>query len=443
MQKTFNKILACFLGAVALMVVSCNNDTYADRDRGATPEIAYARLCDLDKSDSLIVRASLGTHLCFVGNNLGDVQQVWFNDQKCKLNPTLVTSHTIICDIPSVIPGEVSNNVRFITSTGIEANFPFEVVVPGPVVETMSLEYAPAGSTVTLTGSYFVDDPNVPMTVVFTGGAKAQIKSIEQEKVEIVIPAGAKPGPLTVSTIYGTTETALHYMDQRGMMFEFDGVTGLTNHGWHNAVIETDENAISGNFMRLGDPSITLPGKDAWDDGHFAFEYWAGSWNTPTDYPEREGIRLIDIVDFSKWKDMSIKFELCVPSANPWQSCAMQIIFAGTNLVSMGNPGTDIYGNTVAGCNNTFFQESANPGYPRILYRPWTATQPFHTADQWITVSIPLTQAAYDFNGGNATQGLTPECFSSFTIFVVGGGVEGVDCNPVIKLDNIRVVPTK
>ena len=227
------------------------------------------------------------------------------------------------------------------------------------------------------------------------------------------------------------------------MMFEFDGVTGLTNHGWHNAVIETDENAISGNFMRLGDPSITLPGKDAWDDGHFAFEYWAGSWNTPTDYPEREGIRLIDIVDFSKWKDMSIKFELCVPSANPWQSCAMQIIFAGTNLVSMGNPGTDIYGNTVAGCNNTFFQESANPGYPRILYRPWTATQAFHTADQWITVSIPLTQAAYDFNGGNATQGLTPECFSSFTIFVVGGGVEGVDCNPVIKLDNIRVVPTK
>ena len=443
MKKTFNNILACLLGFAALMAASCSDASYAERDRGATPEIRYARLCDLEKSDSLIVRASLGTHLCFVGNNLGDVQQVWFNDQKCKLNPTLVTSNTIICDIPSVIPGEVSNNVRFITSTGITVDYPFEVVVPGPVVDEMSLEYAPVGSTVTLKGSYFVDDPNVPLNVIFTGGAKAQIKSVEQESVVIVIPEGAQPGPLTVMTIYGTTETALHYMDQRGMMFEFDGVTGLTNHGWHNAVIETDENAISGNYMRLGDPSITLSGKDAWDDSHFAFEYWAGSWNTPTDYPEREGIRLIDLVDFSKWQDMSLKFELCVPSSNPWQACAMQIIFAGTDLISMGNPGVDIYGNTVAGCNNTFFQESANPGYPRILYRPWTAAKAFETADQWITVSIPLTNAAYDFNGGNATQGLTPESFSSLTIFVVGGGVEGVDCNPVIKMDNIRVVPSK
>ena len=36
--------------------------------------------------------------LAFVGDNLGDVQQVWFNDQKAKLNPTMVTSHTIIVD---------------------------------------------------------------------------------------------------------------------------------------------------------------------------------------------------------------------------------------------------------------------------------------------------------------------------------------------------------
>ena len=51
---------------------------------------------------------------------------------------------------------------------------------------------------------------------------------------------------------------------------------------------------------------------------------------------------------------MSLKFELCIPSTAAWQACAMQLIFAGTDKVSMGNAGTDCFGNTVAGCNNSY-----------------------------------------------------------------------------------------
>lgn len=441
MKKLFRVLLpALSIAFVATGIASCSDDTYADQDKGKTPVIKYARSCELEKSDSLIVKASLGSHICFVGDNLGDVQQVWFNDQKCKLNPTMVTSHTIILDIPSVIPGEVSNIARFITSTGLEVEYPFEVVVPGPRIDEMSLEYAAPGTAVTLTGAYFVDDPNVPMEVEFQGGAKAEIKSVTQTATVIVVPEGAQPGPLKVTTIYGSTESTLQYMDTRGMMFDFDGLTGLGNYGWHPAPIETDENAVSGNYVRLGAPDVTMSSTGGWDDGHFAFEYWPGSWNTPTDYPERVGVRLTDIVDFSNWQKMGIKFEMCIPSANAWQAGAMQIIFAGTNLVTMGNGGTDIYGNTIAGPNNTFFQESGNPGYPRGIYRPWTPSQAFHTNDQWITVTIPFTLFTYNFEGAAATQGLTPQSFASLTIFVVGGGLEGVDCNPVIKLDNIRAV---
>ncbi len=440
MKKIFKYMLLAVAAVATGAMASCSDDTDAKKDKGATPVIKYARSCDVDKADSLIVKASLGAHLCFVGDNLGDVQQVWFNDQKSKLNPTMVTSHTIICDIPQVIPGEVTNVARFITSTGIEVEYPFEVVVPGPRVDEMSLEYAPVGSTVTLTGAYFVDDPNVPMSIVFTGGAEASIKSVTQTAVKIEIPEGAQPGPLTVTTIYGTTESTLQYMDTRGMMFDFDGATGLENHGWHNAPIESDETSISGNFVRLGAADVTMSADGGWDDGHFAFEYWAGSWNTPTDYPEREGVRLYDIVDFSDWKNMGLKFELMVPSANPWQAAAMQIIFAGTDLVTTGNGGTDIYGNIIAGPNNEFFQESTNPGWPRALYRPWTASSAFSTGDEWITVTIPFTDFIYDMNGGNATQGYTQDSFASLTIFVTGGGVEGVACNPILKIDNIRAV---
>ena len=41
----------------------------------------------------------------------------------------MVTSHTIIVDIPNLLPGEVTNEARFITSTGVETVYPFNVFV--------------------------------------------------------------------------------------------------------------------------------------------------------------------------------------------------------------------------------------------------------------------------------------------------------------------------
>lgn len=424
------------LGA-GFMASSCSDDTDADKDRGATPVIKYARPCNIDEADSLIVKAPLGAHLCFVGDNLGDVQQVWFNDQKVKLNPTMVTSHTIILDIPSVIPGEVTNIAKFITSTGITVEIPFEVVVPGPRLDEMSNEYARPGSTVTLSGVYFVDDPNVPMTVTFPGDIAATIKSFTQTEMTIEVPQCTEEGPITVETIYGKAQSGFHYLDTRGMMFDFDGLTGLTNRGWHDRPILSDETSISGNFMQLGDGSTPLSADGAWDDMNYSFEYWAGSWNTPTDYPAREGDRLYDIVDFTDFANMTLKFEMCIPSSNPWQAGAMQLIFGGLDIISYGAAGTDCFGNTVPGCNNTWFQDST---WPRALYRPWSSDKAYHTDGEWITVSVPISEFTLNQDGGSASQFLTRESFASFQMFVWAGGLEGAECTPVIKIDNIRVV---
>ncbi|MDE6287060.1 MAG: hypothetical protein K2L99_08720, partial [Muribaculaceae bacterium] len=103
----YTLLLAGF--ATGAMMASCSDDTPAQKDKGATPVVKYVRPADAALSDSLITAASLGQKIVFVGDNLGDVQQIWFNDKKSKLNPTMVTSHTIICDIPNSIPGEVTN----------------------------------------------------------------------------------------------------------------------------------------------------------------------------------------------------------------------------------------------------------------------------------------------------------------------------------------------
>lgn len=430
-------ILFAAVTAVAGMGFTSCSDTDAEADRGATPKIYYARPTDINEADSLLVGAPLGARVVFVGDNLGDVQQIWFNDQKSRLNPTMVTSHTIIVDIPNLLPNEVTNIARFITSTGIETEYPFNVIVPAPRVTAMSCEYAQAGETVTIDGSYFADDPNVPLKVTFPGGIDARISKITQEQIEVVVPEGAAEGPISVTSIYGTGESSFHYLDTRGMMFDFDGLTGLGNGGWHARPIENDGTGISGNYMVLGDGSATLSAAGSWDDGNFSFEYWPGSWNTPTDYPAG-GQRLFDIVDFTNYDKMSLKFEICIPSNAAWQAGAMQLIFAGTDKVTTGNGGTDIYGNTIAGPNNTYYQTG---GWARGLWRPWTDAEAYHTDGKWITVSLPISDFVYDHDGKGASAFLSsPSDFASFVMFLWDGGKEGVDCTPLIKIDNIRAV---
>ncbi len=443
MRKSYKYILLNAAGLlIAGSLASCS-ETDAEKDRGSAPVIKYARMCDSDKADSLVVSARLGTRLAFVGDNLGDVQQVWFNDQKAKLNPTMVTSHTIIVDIPNLIPAEVNNTARFITSTGMEVNYPFNVIVPAPRIDNMSCEYAKAGETVTFKGAYFADDPNVPFTVTFPGGIPAEIKSLSEEEVSVVVPDGAVEGPVTMTSIYGEGSSSFRYMDTRGMLFDFDSPTDFGSNGqwWHAPTFMTDDSSISGKYMMLNANKVTMSADGGWDDSNFAFEYWPGAWTDPVTYPAGIGDRLFDIADFSDFNNKCLKFEINIPAENPWQAGAMQFIFAGTDKISFGNAGLDEFGNNVAGCNNTYFQGD-NEGLARGLWIPWSDTEAYHTNGEWVTVSFPIKDFVYGHNGTGADKFLgSKEDFASLMIFVVAGGKTGVDCQPVFKFDNIRVVP--
>ena len=151
---------------------------------------------------------------------------------------------------------------------------------------------------------------------------------------------------------------------------------------------------------------------------------------------------------------MSLKFEMCIPASNPWAAGAMQIIFAPTSYVTLSGNTPDVYGDAVQGANNIFFRcpgqsdwdgheffSKQNP-LPRALYRPWTATGSFDTGDQWITVTLPIASSfVYSFDGSGLPFSLKEEDFASLTIFIVGGGVNGTECNPYIMIDNIRAIP--
>lgn len=464
----YKHILFLLAAAVAgTSLVSCEDEPDKYEVAGGSPEVYYIRCLSTevagtnDDEDThytngeLVTSASPQSTLCLVGRNMRSVYEMFFNDKKAILNSSYITDNTLIVDVPGSVPEIVTNKIYMITQSGDTVSYDFEVVIPAPTISSMSNEYAPAGSTVTLNGNYIVDDPGTPLTIAFQD-EDGNLVYVDQETISInssytsvsfTVPEGAAEGPITITSIYGTSETVFHYKDTRGMLFDFDGATGLGNHGWHDRVITSDDTSITGNFVQLGDGTTTMDADGGWNDSQFSFEYWPGNWEDPETFTASDGLRLFDVADFSNYSNMSLKFEMYIPDEYPWKAGAMQIIFADVTAVSYGNAGvSDIYGNTLGGCNNSYFQTSSDGGLdiPRALYRPWTDSGSYSTGGEWVTVALPISSSfVYNFDGSSVSTTLSESDFASLVIFVCGGGVQGTDCTPIIKIDNIRVVPNK
>ena len=446
------------LAVMALGLFSCADEPDKYEVASGLPSVSYVRCLSTevqgpnDEPDmhytngELVTEASPQSVICLVGKNLRSVYEMYFNDKKAILNSSYITDNTLIVQIPRSVPETVTDKIYMITKDQDTVTYDFHVIISAPQIISMGNEYAPVGSSQTLIGNYFIDDPGTPLTINFTGAdgsmIPAEITNISSDytQVTFTVPAGAVEGPIYVTSVYGTTKTSFYYKDSRGMLFDFD-TNALDNHGWNGHSSTIDDTALSGRFIQLGDGSSVLNG-ETWDEQHFSFVYWPGSWNSPENYQDGEmGMRLTDLADFSDWSNMALKFEMNIPKEYPWNNAAMQICFAGVDKVTYGAAGVDIYGKTVAGANNVYMTSNATP---RALYRPWStsSTGSYDTGGEWVTVTLPIAaNFVYGWDGSKSSGTLTAESFTSLWIFISSNGVEGVECTPIIKIDNIRVVP--
>lgn len=448
-------LFAVALATVSAGFTSCEDEPDKYEVAGGTPTIDYVRPVDAASKDSLLTEASLNNTICIVGRNLRSVTKINFNDQAAVLNTSYMTDNTIIVTVPKNIPGKVTDKIYFITNNKDTLDYDFKTVVPAPTINGMSNEWAAPGEEVTIKGDYFLDYDNSHLTIKVGDNYTIPYEDLKitQNSIRFNMPEDMpKHEPITITTINGTTKAGFRYMDNRGMLFDFDtpwkeGGEVLGNNGWHNRTITSDGTSLSGNYMVLGETAMGSDGK--WNDGNFSFEYWPGSWQDPETYSSRP--RMQDLADFSDWKNMSLKFEMCIPKDNSWSAAPMQIYFGSVAQVSLGNAGVkDIYGNVLAGANNTFFHDQGK--LARAIYMPWQNTEDklYNTEGKWVTVTIPLANFIYDFDGNKGLSYSGVNDFSAFNIFIVKGAYNdanvfptGVDCNPIIKIDNIRVVPNK
>lgn len=448
-------LFAMTLVAASAGFTSCEDEPDKYEVTGGTPTIDYVRPVDAASKDSLLTGASLNNTICIVGRNLRSVTKINFNDQSAVLNTSYMTDNTIIVTVPKAIPNEVSDKIYFITNKQDTVAYDFKTIVPAPTINSMSNEWAAPGEEVTIKGDYFLDYDNSHLTIKVGDNYTIPYEDlkISQNSIRFNMPEDMpKHEPITITTINGTTKAGFRYMDNRGMLFDFDtpwkeGRDVLGNNGWHNRTITSDGTSLSGNYMVLGETAMGADG--GWNDSNFSFEYWPGSWQDPETYSSRP--RMQDLADFSDWKNMSLKFEMCIPKDNSWSAAPMQIYFGSVAQVSLGNAGVkDIYGNVLAGANNTFLKEQGK--LARAIYMPWQNTEDklYNTEGKWVTVTIPLANFIYDFDGNKGLSYSGVNDFSAFNIFIVKGAYNdanvfptGVDCNPIIKIDNIRVVPNK
>ena len=425
MKRIINSLF--LLSALALTTViftGCKDEPDKYEISGGSPTIRYIRPVNVESADSLLTGAYMDNNICIVGENLRSIVKMFFNDQEAKLIPSLMTDNTLIVTVPGKIPGEVFNKIFMVNNANDTTTYDFKVLVPGPTINNMSNEWAQAGQQATIYGNYFVDDPNTPLSLSING-TKVGIDEFDISHITFTVPAGLMEGPIEITSVYGSTKAKFNYCDTRGMMFnDFgtgDGVapTGLTNHGWHNMQIVNDEYSLDGSYLFLGDCDLE---DGSWMDGNVSFEYWPGDWDgTFTGVNSR----LSDIVNFADFANMALKFEVNIPSSNPWTNLSMQCIFSGDAQV------------TLPTANNTFFNGT---DYPRALWTPWSQTGSYDTAGQWTTVAIPISTFKYKNDGTPAGTPLTPDCFTGLTLFIWSGVTSGTTCHPIIRIDNIRAV---
>ncbi len=431
-MKAIIKYTALMFGL--LFAASCKQVDYPDRLvlTDGVPQVSYVRYGD---RDVIINQAAMGEVVCLVGDNLTSIHDLYFNDQPAVLNTSYMTAHTLLVEIPKKLPAEQDNQIHMITRDSSVVLYDFKVLPPVPTVSSMSNEWAAAGETVTVKGSYLF----APLTVEFPGTDPIEVSTSTGDAFDVVMPAGAQSGKIKVTTASGTAQSAFFYKDSRGMLFDFDGLTGLDNHGWNGHSSKDDDGfGINGRYFQFGDGVKELDG--SWEESQYSLVYWPGTWNEPENYAGAP--RLTDVADFTGYANKALKFEMSIPAENPWKNTPMQIVFGGVDLVTFGAETTDIYGNKVKGQNNNYMNgEEA----PRAFYMPWEATGSFDTGGKWITVTIPLAEANKGWSGAAATKEITDDSFSSIWFFICNGGLDlpEASCTPIIRIDNVRVVPIK
>ena len=365
------------------------------KDDDATPYVKYVRPTNAAQADSLLTRAAMGSTIAIIGHGLAGVCEVWFNDQRARLNPVYVTETSIIVTVPGSMPNEITDKVTLRTSKGKSYSFDFAVIIPAPRVVSIKNEWAADGMETIIYGDFFFPDENGNLlNVLFPGNLSATVIAREEQEIRVRVPAGALSGYITVESIYGTGRSQFIFRDSRGMFIDAEEPTSVWNT-WGRSAFDT-QGGTSGQYIRLNGQT--------------------SSWGWPADpitvlYFRPDGT---PIVTDEYPENYALKFEMNVIA---WTAPHL-VMWFNTTTPNIDDPNAAQY----------FFYPVATDG--------------------WTTITIPLSSFTdnkpqhYNNASGNSPKINSVNELVNFYIFPFGPFDEGVPAPAPfdIWLDNFRIV---
>ena len=373
-QKT---LLVLFSAAVIVCIYSS-----CEKDATGQPRINYVRITAPASSDSLLVGAGQGRLIAIMGENLGKTVEVWFNDQKAVLTPTYITNTSILVTVPTQIPLTITNKIKLIFSDGTQLLYDFVVQISKPTVNSMLCEYVNAGDVAVIRGDYFY----APLKVFFTGGDTGTIVSVKDQEIQVRVPAGAQPGPISVKSNFGETASNFLFRDNRPKIIDGD-----PHEGWWGTYLVTNPGAndpqkISGNYYRQKKQVKAW----TWDAPEIAGGPASSMPNHSKNIPDAAIL---------KPDEYNLKFE--INTVKPYVSNRIGI--------NVGLNAED---------NNNY---AWNP--------------PYDSKGQWHTIVIPFETV---YNSYTVKPAINPNGYWSRILIFGPGDLDGDIC-----FDNLRIVPKK
>lgn len=217
------------------------------------------------KFDSTTSLGKPGTLYAIIGQNLGTVSAVYFNDVNAYFNPGLVTDNSILISIPLTTPFTGSNKLRVVT-TGGTAEFTFGIQQPAPIITRVDQAAGNAGDVITITGTTFDN-----VSAVSFGTTAATIVDKSSTQLKVSVPTVVSSTTLTVKTPGGTTSYSIPFG------FQVPVFTDTYASGWSAGGFNGTATAPSTAVVKRGTGSIRFD----YTGGYGGFQQFYGGTAIP------------------------------------------------------------------------------------------------------------------------------------------------------------------
>ncbi|MDR2474875.1 MAG: glycan-binding surface protein [Bacteroidales bacterium] len=274
-MRNIIKITKWLFVAAAFVATACQEDIVSWDDNlndettpAGAPKIEYIALAsDTTSLKTHITTGNLSDMLAIYGENLSQLQSLYFNDVAVELKTVYAVNSRIIVPIPRSLPEEITNKITVTTSKGT-TEYDFTVSIPPLVITSLFNEFCSAGDTVDIVGNNFdLYDLTVENAQVSINGAKLTILDGTVTTLKVVIPAGtADNTSITVSSPKMDNPATVKFRDFGVTLQNYgDGVWGDTQK------YQTDG-------THAGDPK-PLKGIPIFQRVNATLAQW--SWNVP------------------------------------------------------------------------------------------------------------------------------------------------------------------